>query len=280
MEKFCILTDSSCDIDDQTALELGLYVMRMPIVVNGREYLDAKDISNEEVKDFLKSGTPVKTSQTTLGVLIESYEYLLKSYEYVIHIPLSSGLSGMYQTALAQAKNYDGRVVVIDAKCACYPVTRLCLDIKELMLEGHDPIEIKEAIEKETSMMEAIIIPADIKYLKMGGRITPAAAALANLLRITPVLYLKEGKIDVYDKVHTIKKAITKGMEPILAVENVEDYYWMVISDECDELAEEVKNKLAQATGQEVELHDFGPVILSHTGPGTLAFGRIKKLKI
>lgn len=278
MKSICILTDSACDISDEQAKGLDIYVLRMPIMIDGKEYLDCKDINIEGVKTYLKKGIPAKTSQISLGVLVRTYETLLEKYDQIIHIPLSSGLSGMYQNALMQSKLYGDRVVVIDAKCACYPLTQLCLDIQKLVAKGLSAKDIKKMIEDEKSVMEAVIIPEDLKYLKMGGRITPAAAALGNLLRITPVLYLCEGVIDVYGKTHTLKKAIAKGYEPILNVENYEDYYWMVISDENDELADEIVTHLKEVTNQEVTRHDFGPVILSHTGPGTIAYGRIKKL--
>lgn len=278
MEKICILTDSSCDIDDIEASRLGIEVLRMPVVIEGKEYIDSKEIDIERIKTFLKNDIPVKTSQATLGMLVRTYETLLDKYDRIIHIPLSSGLSGMYQTSLMQSKLYDGRIVVVDAKCACYPLTQLCLDVKTLIEKGYSLNKIKDIIESEDSMLEAIIIPNDLKYLKMGGRITPSAAALGNLLRITPILYLKDGIIDVYSKTHTIKKAISKGFDPILNVEDYSMYHWMVIADENDEYAEEIKNELQKITKQDVSIHEFGAVIISHTGPGTIAYGRIKKI--
>lgn len=278
MDRICILTDSSCDIDDTTAESLDIHVLRMPMMIDGKEYMDGKDIDVNGIKNYLRNGVPVKTAQATLGSLMRIYETLLDKYDRILHIPLSSGLSGMYDTSLVQSKLYDGRIVVVDAKCACYPVTQLCLDCRKLIEKGYSLETIKEMIESEESMMEAIIIPDDIKYLKMGGRISPAAAALANLLRITPVLYLKKGMIDVFDKTHTVKKAISKGYVPILDVDDYSKYYWMVITDENDELAKEIMDHLHEVTGEEVSFHEFGPVIISHTGPGTIAFGRLKKL--
>lgn len=115
MEKICILTDSSCDIDDIEASRLGIEVLRMPVVIEGKEYIDSKEIDIERIKTFLKNDIPVKTSQATLGMLVRTYETLLDKYDRIIHIPLSSGLSGMYQTSLMQSKLYDGRIVVVDA---------------------------------------------------------------------------------------------------------------------------------------------------------------------
>lgn len=279
MKKYAILTDSSCDIDDKTSKELGIYVLRMPLTIDEEEFIEGVDIDLTSIKQAMLDGKIVKTSQAQLGSLIKMYDHLLEEYDEIIHIPLSSGLSGMYQTALVQSQNYEGRIAVIDAKCVCYPLTKLCLDVKEMLCEGKTPSEIKEAIERVPSMMEAIIIPSDLNYLKRGGRITPAAAALASLLKIVPVLSLKEGIIDVFDKVRTMKKAIEKGIDEAVNVEDPSQYYWMIISDDCDDMVDEVKQKLEERTHQKVERHPFGAVILSHTGPGVLAFGKMKKIK-
>lgn len=276
-KKIAILTDSSCEIDEATAQELGLYVLRMPIVIDDVEYRDSIDITLDQLKAKLKEGHFAKTSQTKPGDIIEMYEKLLKEYDGIVYIPLASGLSGTYQTASMLAQNYDERIAVVDAKYACYPVTKLCLEAKELVARGYDIFEIKKIIEERCGLV-ATIIPNDINYLKLGGRITPAAASLANLLKIVPVLSLKEGVIDVYDKVRTEKKAIQKGLEPIVDVDNYADYYWMIIHDDRLEEAKALQAQLHEITGQEVTIEKFGAVILSHTGPGTLAFGRLHKV--
>ena len=276
-KKIAILTDSSCDINDEMAKELDIHVLRMPIVVDGKSYIEGVDIDLNGLKELFKAGKFAKTSQSTLGDLVNKYEELLKEYDEIIHIPLSSGLSGMYQTAYMLAQNYDNRIVVVDAKHACYPVTLLCLEAKKLLKEGKDIFEIKELIEKHAELT-ATIIPQDINYLKLGGRITAAAASLANLLKIVPILLLKNGVIDVYDKVRTEKRAIQRGIEPLLDTDNYSDYYWMIIHDERLEEAEVLKAQLEEITKEEVSIQKFGPVILSHTGPGTLAFGRIRKI--
>ena len=279
MKKYAILTDSSCDIDDKTAQELGIFVLRMPITIDEKEYTEGVDIDLNGIKKAMSDGKVVKTSQARLGALIKMYDSLLEEYDEIIHIPLSSGLSGMYETSLIQSKTYEGRITVIDAKCVCYPLTKLCLDVKEMIGEGKTASEIKDIIENTPSIMEAIIIPSDLNYLKRGGRITLAAAALANLLKIVPVLSLKEGVIDVFDKVRTWKKAIHKGIDEAVNVDDPSQYYWMVIADGFDDMVEEVKQELEKRTHQQVEVHQFGAVILSHTGPGVVALKKKKKIK-
>lgn len=106
MKKYAILTDSSCDIDDKTAKELGIYVLRMPLTIDEEEFIEGVDIDLTSIKQAMLDGKIVKTSQAQLGSLIKMYDHLLEEYDEIIHIPLSSGLSGMYQTALVQSQNY------------------------------------------------------------------------------------------------------------------------------------------------------------------------------
>ena len=279
MNKVAILTDSGCDIDEAKAKELGIFVLRMPIVIDGQEYLEGCDIDLAGLKAKLAMGKMAKTAQASPGSLLKIYNRLLEEYDEILHIPLSSGLSGMYQTSLMQAKTFKDKIAVVDAKCVCYPLTKLCLDAKKLLDEGKSAFEVKDIIENSGNLLEAIIIPRDITYLKNGGRISPAAAALANLLKIVPVLSVSAGKIDVFDKVRTEKRALKVGLEAIMDVEDYDDYYWMIIEDECDDIRDEMKKKMEERTGQDVEIHDFGAVILSHTGPGVFGFGHMKKLK-
>lgn len=278
-ENIAILIDSACDIDEKKAKELNLHVLRMPIVIDGKEYLESIDINSEELHEMLSNGKFAKTSQVTLGSLVAKYDELLEKYDYIIHIPLSSGLSGMYQTSMMCIKDpkYKDRIAVVDAKFACYPIILLCEDVKKLIAQGKTVFEIKDIIEKE-AFMDAIIIPKDINYLKLGGRISPAAASLANLLKIVPILLLKDGKIDVYGKVRTEKRAIETGFEPIVGDKNFDEFNYMVIHDHRMDTALEIKQKLESIVDKEVMVQDFGPVILSHTGPGCIAYGRIKKI--
>ncbi len=278
MKKVAILTDSGCDLDEKSAKELGIYVLRMPIIIDGQEYIEGKELDLKGLKEKLYEGKMAKTAQASPGALLKMYNKLLEEYDEILHIPLSSGLSGMYQTSLMQAKTFKNRVAVVDAKCACYPMVKLCLDAKKLLDEGKSAFEVKDIIESSGNILDAIIIPRDISYLKNGGRISPAAAALANLLKIVPVLSVREGKIDVFAKVRTEKKALKASFDAITDVDNYDDYYWMIIEDECDDIRDEMKKMLEEKTKQEVEVHDFGAVILSHTGPGVFGFGHIKKI--
>ena len=144
--------------------------------------------------------------------------------------------------------------------------------------KGYSCPQIKEKIEKEGELL-AVLIPENLDALKAGGRISPAVAAIAGLLKIVPLLNIKHGAIDLEDKVRTLKKAYQRGVEMVTQDVDPKDYIWMVIDAFDPQKSEDCKKLLEQATGQPVEQHSFKTVILSHTGKGTIGFGRIKKLK-
>ena len=278
MKKIAVLTDSGCDASIQDEKDLGISVVRMPIVVDDKEYLEGVDIDSDKLYDLFAKGKLAKTAQVSQGILKNKYDELLRDYDGVLHIPLSGGLSGQYQSAYQLAKFYKGKVVVVDAKCACFPLAILARDAKILLDAGKTMEEVRDIIEKGDKM-EALIIPYDINYLRMGGRISKAAASLANLLKIVPILEIKgDGKIDVFDKVRTEKRAIQRGLEYVSDIPDKESEYWMVIHDHRPEDAKDIADRLKAMTGEEVLIERFGPVILSHTGPKTIAFGHFKKL--
>lgn len=277
MERVAILVDSSADISFKEAKKYGIHVLRMPIIIEDREYIEGRDIDGGSLYAFLKEGKLAKTTQSSPGEIAKMYEELLKEYDSIVYIPLSSGLSGQYDSACQVAKAFGERVVVIDAKSVCSPILLLIAEVKKMLAEGLSKEAIKAIVERDSELL-AVILPSDLNYLKLGGRISSAAASLANLLKIVPILQVKDGKIDVLDKVRTEKKAIAKGIEYVSEVDDAHDYYWMIIHDHRDTEAKELAIKFREAVGQEILIRNFGAVILSHTGPNTLAFGRIRKI--
>ena len=149
---------------------------------------------------------------------------------------------------------------------------------KDMFSKGYTCAEVKEKIEKEGELF-AILIPESLTALKNGGRISPAAAALAGLLKIHPLLKVDHGSIDLVDKVRTLKKAYKEGIDVVLKDVNPEDYEWMIIDADNRKVSDELKVMLEEATGQPVSQQIFKAVILSHAGPGTIGFGRIRKIR-
>ena len=203
---------------------------------------------------------------------------LLKDYDEVFYLPLSNKLSGTCQTAIGLSKKFEGRVHVVDSELVCYPVVSVLKMARELLEEGYSCAQVKKKIEDDGELY-AVIIPENLTALKNGGRISPAAAALAGLLKIQPLLSVEHGAIDLVDKVRTLKKAYREGIERVTKDIHPEDYIWMIIDADNRAMSDELKPILEEACGQPVEQRTFKAVILTHTGPGTIGFGRIRKLK-
>ena len=279
-KKIVILTDSGSDLTDERAQELGVSVLRMPLVIDGKEYIENDTISDARVIEYLEKGATVKTSQPLMGQLVERVDSLLKEYDTVLFIPISSGLSGTYATACGLAKQYDGRLVVVDAKTVC-GIAQLAIEASLKMIEnGVDVLEIKRRLEEETEY-SAILLPKNLNALKNGGRVSPAVAAMGNLLKIVPLLKVENGCIDVYDKVRTLKKAYATTIDYVASIENKDDYTFMLIYvEDVKELALQQAKALEEATGQPVRIEKFRSIIFSHTGPGTIGMGYIKKYNV
>ena len=275
--KIAVLTDSSADISVKEATEKGIHVIRFPLVIDGEEHVEAVTITLEEFTKRMYDGALAMTSQPVVGLLLEKWDEMLKEYDHVIYACISAGISGAYETAAVQARNYEGKVTVLDTCYVAYPMQTLCEEIQEMINQGYTPEEIKEKVES-SEKMDAILIPGDLKYLKRGGRISAQAAALANLLKIVPLLVVADGKIDAYEKVRTPKKAYEEALKYFVdRTENYEDYYWYVVHADSEELGKELRERVATLTGQEVVLEKLYPVIMAHTGPGSVAIARSKK---
>lgn len=277
MSRIAVMVDSSSDITNEEAEKLGIYVIRMPIVIGDKEYIEFDEIDEEILGKMMKAGAVAKTQQPPLGKVLEMWEKLLTIYDEIIFIPLSSKLSGAYQSAYLASKEFGGRVTVVDALHACAPIKVLAKYTKEMIRKGYTSKEIKYKLENETELY-AILIPADLVYLKRGGRISGAAAALAGMLKIVPLLTVENGAIDVYTKVRTAKKAYQTAIEHVIDIENREDYDWMFLSVDFKE-HRQVCDQFKEALGLEVGEDTIRSVIMAHTGPGTMALGRMKRPK-
>lgn len=278
MKKIALMTDSSADISESLAQELGIYVVRLPLIIDNVQYLEEIDISTEEFMQKMRNGAITKTSSPLFGTMIALWEELLETYDEVIYVPISSGLSGTYNTAYAASLNYNGKVVVIDAKFVCYPLTRLCIDIKKMIEKGYSAVGIKDIVETQAEMW-ACLMPENLNALMRGGRTTPAVATLANLLKIVPLLKVENGAIDVQEKVRTHKRAYDRAAILCTSMENKEDYEFMVVDAGLPLEAQKLANHLSELTNQPVNIYPMHPIIMSHCGPGTLACGYYKKLK-
>lgn len=280
MKKVAFLCDSSADISNEQAKALDIHVIRMPIIIDGVSYIEEETITDQELIAALKANKKITTTQPSLGEIMTMWEKLLETHDEIFYFPLSRELSGTCRNAIqmAQQDQFKDKVIVVDSRFACYPIIKMLETARDMYAKGYEGKEIKRKFEEEGELF-AILIPENLNALKNGGRISPAAAALAGLLKIHPLLKVEHGAIDVQDKVRTLSKAYKAGIEACLKDVNPDDYMWMIIDADNRQASDELKSMLEEACHQPVEQRVFKAILLSHTGPGTIGFGRIKKIK-
>ena len=276
-----IATDSNSGISQEEAKELGISVVPMPFVIDGVEYYDGVTLDHEGFYNHLANDASVSTSQPSQYTIKELWDNLLVDADKIIFIPMSSGLSATYDSSENLAKEYDGKVLVVNNKRISASLRQSVLDAVNMAKDGYSAEEIKEYLENDTYNSSIYITLDTLKYLKKGGRLTPAAATLATLLRIKPVLQIQGEKLDTFAKVFNnavakakMNAAIKKDLETRFSefVENNEMKLWVVHSHSLDN-ALKYKEEVQKAFPN---IEVLGPVELSlsvacHIGPGALA---------
>lgn len=290
MSKIAVVTDSNSGITQKEAEELkDVYVIPMPFTIDGEEYFEDINLSQEQFYQKLTNDADISTSQPSIANITELWDKLLKKYDYILHIPMSSALSMSCETAENFAKEYNGKVLVIDNKRISVTQKQSVYDALALIKQGKSAEEIKDILLK-TSMDASIYIMVDtLKYLKKGGRITPAAAAIGTLLRIKPVLKIQGGKLDQFVKalndkvarermIDAMKKDIETRFSDLKAKEELNIF---VAYTNCREKAEEFAKQIAEAIS-DVPLTFVDPLSLSvscHIGSGALAIACSRIIK-
>ena len=209
MSGIAIMTDSNCGIMPEEGRKLGIHVIPMPVIIDGLTYFEGVDITAEDFYKKQAAGAEITTSQPSPGDVTAMWDRLLKDYDQVIFIPMSSGLSNTCQTAvmLSDDDAYRGKVYVVDNHRISVPQLQSVYDAGAMAEEGKTAAEIKEILEKEALDASIYIAVDTLKYLKKGGRITPAAAAVGTVLRLKPVLTIQGGKLDSHAKTRGMKSA-------------------------------------------------------------------------
>ena len=195
-----IATDSNSGITQEQAAKLGIYVLPMPFMINGEMFYEGVNLTHEEFFKRMEEGADITTSQPSPGEVTDFWDKLLKEYDEILYIPMSSGLSGSCQTAIMLADDYDGKVQVVNNQRISVTQEQSALDARDLAAKGYEAAQIKEILERTKYESSIYITLTTLKYLKKGGRITPAAAALGTLLRIKPVLTIQGEKLDAFYK--------------------------------------------------------------------------------
>ena len=283
--KIAIVTDTNSGITQEEAKELGIYLIAMPFFINENTYYEGITLSQEEFFKKLEDDENISTSQPSPGTVIELWDNLLKDYDYILHIPMSSGLSNSMETARMLSSDYEGKVLVVDNKRISVTFRQSILDALYLIEKGLSAKEIQEILEKEA--LESIIyVTVDtLKYLEKGGRITPAVAALGSMFNIKPVLLIDGGKLDTYKKVRGLKSAQKAMIEAIKNdIENRfkgTDYLIQTAYSGDLEQGKKWNETVKQAFPEHDVYNDVLPMsICCHVGPGALGITCVKKISL
>ena len=281
MSSVAIVTDSNSGISQAEGKELGIYVIPMPCLVDGKLYYENVDITKEQFYHFMESDADLTTSQPSPGDVMDLWDKLLKEYDEIVHIPMSSGLSASCSTAMGLAQDYDGKVQVVNNQRISVTMQQSVMDAKHLAATGKSAAQIKEILEKEALESSIYLVVDTLKYLKKGGRVTPAAALLGSALNLKPLLQIQGEKLDAYKKVRGMKAAkknmldaMKKDVEGRFADYVAKGQLKLHVAYTTDEETakqwmEEVQNAFPDLTITRMDPLSFS--ITCHTGPGVLA---------
>lgn len=286
-QKIAIITDSNSGITQAQAKELGIYVLPMPFMINNETYYEDITLTQEEFYRRLAEDADVITSQPTPESVMNLWDELLQDYDEIVHIPMSSGLSGSCQSAIMLAQDYEGKVEVVNNQRISVTQRQSALDALQLSKQGMNARQIKKFLEQDKFNSSIYIMLDTLYYLKKGGRITPAAAALGTILRLKPVLQIQGDKLDAFAKARTVSQgksiminAIRSDMEKRFGGATP-DNIWLQIAYSYDrEAALQLKEEVqAQFPGFEIHVDPLSLSVSCHIGPGSLAVACCKKIK-
>lgn len=288
--KIAAATDSNSGITQEQAKQLGVHVLPMPFMIDGQMYYEGVDLTHEEFFRRMEEGADITTSQPSPGEVTDFWDKLLEEYDAVVYIPMSSGLSGSCQTAMLLAEDYEGKVYVVNNQRISVTQMQSVLDARDLIKKGYAAAQIRNILEETKFDSSIYVTVTTLKYLKKGGRITPAAAMLGTLLQIKPVLTIQGEKLDAFSKARTLKQgktimmtALKKDLETRFHDPEAR-YTWLEIAYTCsDEMAQEFKETVAEIyPDANICIAPLSLSIACHIGPGCLAVacsGHLKELE-
>lgn len=283
MKKVAIVTDSNSGI----VQEPDIVVLPMPFMISGETYFEGINLTKPEFYQYLDKGDDVVTSQPSAGSVIELWDKLLLEYEEVVHIPMSSGLSGSCETAIMLSQDYDGKVQVVNNQRISVTLRQAAHDAVELSKQGMNAAQIKEVLEADKHNSSIYIMVDTLKYLKKGGRITPAAAAIGMVLNLKPVLQIQGEKLDAFSKARGTKQgkrimldAMKKDFETRFAAAAAKGEMRLQIAHTNNaEAANEFKQEVeAVFEGFDIYVDELPLSIACHIGPGALAIACTQNL--
>ena len=289
MAKIAIVTDSNSGITQAEGKKIGIYVLPMPFMIDEVTYYEDIDLTQEQFYEKLKSGANIATSQPSPDSVTSLWDKLLQEYDEIVHIPMSSGLSGSCQSAMAFAADYDGRVQVVNNQRISVTQRQSALDALQLAAADKDAAQIKEFLENDKFNSSIYIMLDTLYYLKKGGRITPAAAAIGTMLRLKPVLTIQGEKLDAFAKARTTSQgktmminAIKKDINERFGGMTEDKHIWLQIAYTHDRAAaEQFRTEVeAEFPGYDIHIDPLSLSVACHIGPGALALACRKKITV
>ena len=287
MSKVAVLTDSNSGITQVDAKELGVYVIPMPFFINNETYYEDIDLTQEQFYEKLVDGVDISTSMPMVGSVTDTWDKLLQEYDEIVYVPMSSGLSSSCETAYMLSQDYDGKVQVVNNQRISVTQRQSVMDAKELAENGKSAAEIKEILEQHKMESSIYIMVDTLSYLKKGGRITPAAAALGTLLRLKPVLQIQGERLDAFAKARTVKQAKSIMIEAMKKdfkerFESEDGYKMHLEMAYTHDLAqaEQFKKEVQEAfPNNEIIMQPLSLSVSCHIGPGAIAIACSKKIE-
>ena len=285
MGKIAVVTDSNSGITQEKGKELGVHVIPMPFYIDGELFLEDITLTQEAFYEKLASDCEISTSQPAPGEVMEFWDKLLKEYDEIVHIPMSSGLSSTCETVIMLSKDYDGKVEVVNNQRISVTQKTSVLDAVRLAKAGKSALEIKESLEAEKLEASIYITVDTLKYLKKGGRITPAAAAIGTVLNLKPVLQIQGEKLDAFAKVRGWKQA-KKTMLDAMEKDLLHRFGGKKMSllaaytcsaEEAKSWKEELEDRFPNYT---IDMDPLSLSVACHIGPGALAVACAKEVDL
>ena len=279
--KTAIVTDSNSGILPEEAEERGIYLLNMPIIAGDREYLENENFTKDAFYELLESGADIKTSQPSAGAVLDLWDQVLRISDELVYIPMSSGLSGAFESAVTYAFDYDGRVEVVNNQRISVTQRQSVLDALAMAEKGFSAAQIREVLERTRFDSRIYIMVDTLTYLKRGGRVTAAGAAIAGILNLKPILQINGEKLDAFQKcrgtrqakkimLRTLREDIEREIGPV-DPEHPNAWIGMAYTHnraEAEEFREEVR---AAFPGYPVWMSELPLSIAVHIGPGSLA---------
>lgn len=276
--KLAVITDTTAVLSEELKARKDLFVLDIPITIEGQSYVEGKTLSLDDFYDKMASSPDLpKTSQPSLAELDELLTKLsAEGYTHVIGLFLSSGISGFWQNIQFLIEEYSNLTVAFpDSKITSAPLGSMVKSVFAWSSQGDDFETILDKINQQIEGTSAFIMVDDLDHLVKGGRLSNGSALLGNLLSIKPILYFnEEGKIVVFEKVRTEKKAIKRLVDVLEEVTSDRDYEIYIIHSKAEEKAQQFYDLLSeQGHTENLEIVTFDGVIATHLGAGAVAFG-------